>query len=200
MLPKKASFATLATKKMQKSTVRLPRSPSAPVTPTYIGERLREWRRSKGKTQIEMAEDIGIDVGTLRKYELGINAPGSVFLGRVYALGVNVNWLLGGAEPMLKEFDPDDLAVAEESIRDLSASLKRLRALDREKFGLLVRGFVARTMEAEHLANLEKRINASLPPQQGNEDIIAYSGTQRTTPRADLLGVDGELPAEDTGV
>jgi transcriptional regulator with XRE-family HTH domain len=164
--------------------------------PTHnIGERIRAWRRSMSKTQAELADELAVDVGTLRKYELGMNAPGSLFLIKMYALGANINWVLGGEESMLRDTNQSDLVLAEASIQELREALRGLHSMDVAKFRLLVTGFVARTKEAVHLANLELQLKSKLPSQEGNEDIIRYSDTQKRS--RSLLPYYGEQAAED---
>lgn len=40
-----------------------------------IGEKIRLYRESRGMTQVQLATITGINVGTIRKYELGIRNP-----------------------------------------------------------------------------------------------------------------------------
>lgn len=40
-----------------------------------IGEKIRVYREMRGLTQVKLAERTGINVGTIRKYELGIRNP-----------------------------------------------------------------------------------------------------------------------------
>ena len=51
-------------------------------------------------TQAELAMQIGIHIGQLKKYEQGRTVPGGDALAAIAATGVNVNWLLTGVGPM----------------------------------------------------------------------------------------------------
>lgn len=138
---------------MPKSTLDTVAAESAPSS---IGERFKRWRRSRHETQDTLAKILEVDVGVLRKYENGVNAPGSQFLLRVCNQGLNINWLLTGAGTMTK---PDVLAgmAPELSSRllDLANVLAGLQAIDHPKFEILVRGFTERTKEAHRTAQLE---------------------------------------------
>lgn len=127
------------------------------TTPSSVGERLKSWRRSRHETQDSLAKVLGVDVGVLRKYENGVNAPGSQFLGRACAQGLNINWLLSGYGPMQK---PDVLnSMAPEvgaKILALGEVLAKLERIDSEKFDILLRGFTLRTVEAHRTAELEQ--------------------------------------------
>ena len=61
-----------------------------------MGNRLREVRRAKGMTQVELAEASGIPVSVIRKWESGTRTPLSDGLLRVAeALDVCADQLLG---------------------------------------------------------------------------------------------------------
>lgn len=135
------------------------RQDEAGPTSTEIGERLKIWRRAQGVTQKEYADLLDVDVGTLRKYELGINVPGGLFLARLSAHGLNINWLLMGESSMLKQ--PGQRMLSSETatrIVELSDAMEKLHTTDPEKFNLLMAGFIARCEEATHLSYLEKRL------------------------------------------
>ena len=40
-----------------------------------VGKKIRAYREFRGHSQIQLAELSGINVGTIRKYELGIRNP-----------------------------------------------------------------------------------------------------------------------------
>lgn len=143
---------------MQIGTHKAPAPMEPPsTTPSSVGERLKSWRRSRHETQDSLAKILEVDVGVLRKYENGVNAPGSQFLGRACAQGLNINWLLSGYGPMLK---PDVLnSMAPEvgaKILGLGEVLAKLERIDSEKFDILLRGFTLRTVEAQRTAELEQ--------------------------------------------
>lgn len=139
-------------------------------TPAQMGERLRAWRRSLAMTQKEAAVLLGIDEGTLRKYELGLNVPGGLFLSRVCQQGVNINWLLLGNSQM---HCPEGLNRAAPSasrrISQLAAGLETLRAIEPEKYELLINGFISRCIEAIEFATLVRKVESQWgdPPPYG---------------------------------
>ena len=60
-----------------------------------IGKKIRAYREFRGYSQIQLAELSGINVGTIRKYELGIRNPKPDQLERIAtALGLNVSVFL----------------------------------------------------------------------------------------------------------
>lgn len=60
-----------------------------------IGEKIRTYREYKGLKQTELAELCGINVGTIRKYELGLRNPKVDQLEKIAcALGLNVSVFL----------------------------------------------------------------------------------------------------------
>lgn len=60
-----------------------------------IGEKIRAYREFRGLNQIQLAELAGINVGTIRKYELGLRNPKPDQLEKIAsALGLNVSVFL----------------------------------------------------------------------------------------------------------
>lgn len=60
-----------------------------------IGKKIRAYREFRGMNQIQLAELSGINVGTIRKYELGIRNPKPDQLEKIAsALGLNVSVFL----------------------------------------------------------------------------------------------------------
>ena len=60
-----------------------------------VGEKIRAYREFRGLNQIQLAELSGINVGTIRKYELGIRNPKPDQLEKIAsALGLNVSVFL----------------------------------------------------------------------------------------------------------
>ena len=57
-----------------------------------IGKKIRAFREFRGYSQIQLAELSGINVGTIRKYELGIRNPKPDQLLKITnALGISIN-------------------------------------------------------------------------------------------------------------
>ena len=60
-----------------------------------VGKKIRAYREFRGFSQIQLAELSGINVGTIRKYELGIRNPKPEHLEKIAAaLGLNVSIFL----------------------------------------------------------------------------------------------------------
>ena len=60
-----------------------------------VGKKIRAFREFRGYSQIQLAELSGINVGTIRKYELGIRNPKPYQLEKIAtALGLNVSVFL----------------------------------------------------------------------------------------------------------
>ena len=60
-----------------------------------VGKKIRAYREFRGFSQIQLAELSGINVGTIRKYELGIRNPKPDQLEKIAtALGLNVSVFL----------------------------------------------------------------------------------------------------------
>lgn len=60
-----------------------------------VGEKIRAYREFRGYNQIQLAEMSGINVATIRKYELGIRNPKPDQLEKIAsALGLNVSIFL----------------------------------------------------------------------------------------------------------
>ena len=62
-----------------------------------VDKKIRAYREFRGYNQIQLAELSGINVGTIRKYELGIRNPKPDQLEKIAtALGLNVSvfWIL----------------------------------------------------------------------------------------------------------
>jgi len=174
---------------MQIGTPKAPALMEPPsTTPSSVGLRLKIWRRSRHETQESLAKILEVDVGVLRKYENGVNAPGSQFLGRACAKGLNINWLLSGYGPMLK---PDVLnSMAPEvgaKILGLGEVLAKLERIDSEKFDILLRGFTLRTVEAQRTAELEQESKV--------KEEIAVRSTAPTSDQIDISA--GASPAPD---
>ncbi|MBV7542128.1 helix-turn-helix domain-containing protein [Acidovorax sp. sic0104] len=157
------------------------------TTPSSIGERLKIWRRARGETQDVLAKILKVNVGALRKYENGVNFPGSLFLVQAHALGLNVNYLLSGQGPVFK---PDTLmALPPEmggKVVTLTEALTQLSKLDREKFEVLLKGFTLRVEEATRTAELEIASKA----QEAEAKALA------ATPQAPHIEVPVEVVVE----
>ena len=74
-----------------------------------VGKKIRAFREFRGYSQIQLAELSGINVGTIRKYELGIRNPKPDQLEKIAtALGLNVSVFLDFAltfdNPTMQDF------------------------------------------------------------------------------------------------
>lgn len=75
-----------------------------------IPERLRELRRDFGLSQEKLAQDLGIAVFTIQKWERGRFLPGVKALITIAdRFGVSLNWLLLGEGPrFLRRTDKEE--------------------------------------------------------------------------------------------
>lgn len=131
-----------------------------------IALRLRQWRKSIKKTQIEFAESAGISITIIRKCEGGKSIPGGQSLIAFSKTGVNLHWLLTG----VGEITAPGVSV------DLRPFLSRLRTLeeqmvelDDEKCSVILDGLSARIQEARKMAELERKIIAIRKKMDGEE-------------------------------
>ena len=150
-----------------------------------IGERLREWRRSMEKTQGEMAALLAVNISVLRKYELGLNAPGGLLLTVACQRGLSINWLLTGQGPMTQQQATSSCPTCDAVLAQLCASLEKLRTLDPEKYQLLSMGFIARSDEAGEHAALKR-------------SALLKEGFVQSTYMDDILSVPMDLYGEDS--
>lgn len=65
-----------------------------------LGNRLRLWRKSLGKTQIEFSKLSDVGIAIIRKCELDASTPGGKTLFAFAKTGVNIQWLLTGEGKM----------------------------------------------------------------------------------------------------
>lgn len=66
-----------------------------------IGDRLRIFREYKKCTQAQFAIEMGMSTTGLQSNESNRSLPNSKLLIELYAVGLNVNWLLSGEGEML---------------------------------------------------------------------------------------------------
>lgn len=75
-----------------------------------VGKKIRAYREFRGYSQIQLAELSGINVGTIRKYELGIRNPKPDQLEKIAtALGLNVSVFLISILRQLEMYSPSCL-------------------------------------------------------------------------------------------
>lgn len=65
------------------------------------GLRIKEARSALGWTQKELCSKAEMKFPSLRDYELGNSIPGGEAVAALVRVGINANWLLTGAGPML---------------------------------------------------------------------------------------------------
>ena len=63
-----------------------------------IGDRIKVFAKKKFGSQINLAKAMGISPQQLNQYTSGKREPGSKALIKLFKLGCDINWLLGGAE------------------------------------------------------------------------------------------------------
>lgn len=86
---------------------------------TYVGDKIKEYRRKRGITQAKLAELTGIHPVSIRKYEVGMMEPRLQQLQRIAdALKINVFLLQEEPYPRLRmETEEDVEAVVEYLIK-----------------------------------------------------------------------------------
>lgn len=65
-----------------------------------LNDRLKNIRETLGKSQKEMANDVGVSVTAWQNYESGGQCPGGKVLEALARLGFDINWLLIGQGQM----------------------------------------------------------------------------------------------------
>jgi transcriptional regulator with XRE-family HTH domain len=91
-----------------------------------FGERVRERRRARALTQVQLAKHLGVTVSTVRRYEAGRQTPSSfrVLLALRQALGAPLDYLLCGAGvPQLGDRELARLFVAADALPDADRAL-----------------------------------------------------------------------------
>ena len=72
-----------------------------------VSDRLKIARESTGKSQREMADQLGTSFRAWQDYEAGKNFPGGKVFESLVKLGFNANWLLTGEGEMRRETEAD---------------------------------------------------------------------------------------------
>jgi len=104
-----------------------------PYVAEKIGERLRQVRKSLGRTQQEMADNVGVSKQTLLRYEKGQREPEISFLYRfIESTKANAAYVLMGQEPV---FDTEELGIIslDESERNLIELFRGLKDSDKQR-------------------------------------------------------------------
>lgn len=63
---------------------------------TEIGQRLKEWIKSTGKKQKDIAAELGISAAQLSQYIIGDYKPGWNFLEKLESIGADSDWIMTG--------------------------------------------------------------------------------------------------------
>ena len=69
-----------------------------PKPKTETAVRLKALRKEKGVTGFAVAESVGINASTYRRYETTVNPPSETLLKLAVYFGVTVDYLLSGSE------------------------------------------------------------------------------------------------------
>lgn len=86
-----------------------------------LGDKLKVYRKSKGYTQSEVANAIGVSRASYTKYELNMHLPDSEQLKQISNLfGVSVDKLLGTAKPSAERTAEDKLVSVYQRLSDES--------------------------------------------------------------------------------
>lgn len=65
-------------------------------TPIEIGRRLREEREELGMSQVAFAKIGGVKRGSQLGYETGERSPNAEYLGRIYNIGADIQYIASG--------------------------------------------------------------------------------------------------------
>jgi phage repressor protein C with HTH and peptisase S24 domain len=88
-----------------------------------VAERIKIIRENMGKSQKDMAADLGISLPALQGYEAGKSFPGGKVIESLVKLGFNANWLLTGeggikemasAKPFYKQILSGEVLIGED--------------------------------------------------------------------------------------
>ncbi len=73
-------------------------SPDRASAPDTIGERIRETRKARALSQVDLARLIGVTQPAVANWESGVHDPRRLMIARIAeALAVSAGWLAGGA-------------------------------------------------------------------------------------------------------
>jgi len=127
--------------------------PKCTPLPRSLGERLKVWRDALGLNQQQFADLLKMNIGTLRKYELSINLPGSQALAAFGNTGVSLDWLvLGRGEMRAQPSETGDV----EWKGKLEALKEAVASLDEERRSVVLDDAIARARDAIRMARLER--------------------------------------------
>lgn len=92
--------------------------------PMPFGERLKLIRTKLGKTQKEMANECGIGITTLQRYEKGAEFPAGTLFLKIAELGYSLDWLLvGGSVEMIADSMPKPRQEEEGGIKHVTKKI-----------------------------------------------------------------------------
>lgn len=104
-----------------------------------IGNRLAEFAKSKGWTQIEFARLLGMSPQTLTPYLTGKIRPGDKQLPKLEELGCDIKWLLFGDEATEETVQPLSPELVTNSINEKNTTMfsrgERLELFIKQNFG-----------------------------------------------------------------
>lgn len=80
-----------------------------------IGQRFKRFREAMGKTQIQMAKELGVYQSTITNIEVGKTFPGIKYLHYFHIkYSLNINWVVNNSGGMLtadEEVDPNAISI-----------------------------------------------------------------------------------------
>lgn len=102
-----------------------------------IGDRIKYARKKKGLTQTDIKEKTGISSGNLSDIENNKSFPSAqALISLKRELGVTIDWILTGEEPVQKEqppkYLPDKLGTLSEQEKEILWKFRQLDARDQE--------------------------------------------------------------------
>jgi transcriptional regulator with XRE-family HTH domain len=79
------------------------------TTEETTGDRIKQYRKLQGYTQTELATMLNTDVSVVNRWEKDKNFPSLIFLEKLAAQGLNIDWLVTGHGEMRRvEIDADN--------------------------------------------------------------------------------------------
>lgn len=80
-----------------------------------IGQRFKKFREAMGKTQVQLAKELGVYQSTITNIEVGKTFPGIKYLHYFHIkYSLNINWIVNNSGGMLtadEEIDPNAISI-----------------------------------------------------------------------------------------
>jgi len=129
-------------------------------TASKVGKRLSDKRKSLGLTREQLAESVGLRIGSIETTEAGRRLPtGEHILRLCEFFGVSPNWILTGADEYLAEGDRSQADLLTEATQ-LSVALGSMAAGKRATIKQIIFDLARRDIPEDKLPVFEQLISA----------------------------------------